>query len=105
VLVPRGLVTDQAAIEALGDSGDGTPPLQSRIKKKALAVVNGGTHAGLPRRVKQANLAPQLKAEPPPEPEPEEKQERSPDEVRDLFSAFQRGTQRAREEANEEGEA
>ena len=105
VLVPRGLVADQATIAAHGDSGDGTPPLQSRIKKKALAVVNGGTHAGLPRRVKQANLAPQLKAEPPPEPEPEEKQERSPDEVRDLFSAFQRGTQRAREEANEEGEA
>ncbi|MFD1541643.1 sensor histidine kinase [Nonomuraea guangzhouensis] len=101
VLVPRSLVNDQAALTA---GSDETPALPSRTKKKALAVVNG-THAGLPRRVKQANLAPQLKADEPPEPDPEEKTERSPDEVRDLFSAFQRGTQRAREEANEEGEA
>ncbi|MBT2225971.1 nitrate- and nitrite sensing domain-containing protein [Nonomuraea sp. NEAU-A123] len=101
VLVPRDLVNDQAALTA---GSEETPALPSRTKKKALAVVNG-THAGLPRRVKQANLAPQLKADEPPEPDPEEKTERSPDEVRDLFSAFQRGTQRAREEANEEGEA
>ncbi|MEV0351742.1 ATP-binding protein [Nonomuraea sp. NPDC050680] len=102
VLVPRGLVHDQAALEAGGDGE--APALPSRTKKKTLAVVNG-THAGLPRRVKQANLAPQLKTDEPSEPEPEEKTERSPDEVRDLFSAYQRGTQRAREEANEEGEA
>ncbi len=93
--------------------GDGVSALPTRTRKKALAVLSGGagggasggTHAGLPTRVRQANLAPQLRAEPPPEPEPEEKTERSPDEVRDLFSAFQRGTQRAREEAQEEGEA
>lgn len=91
--------------------GDSVSALPTRTRKKALAVlsggggVSGGTHAGLPTRVRQANLAPQLRAEPPPEPEPEEKTERSPDEVRDLFSAFQRGTQRAREEAQEEGEA
>ncbi|WP_162794632.1 nitrate- and nitrite sensing domain-containing protein [Nonomuraea lactucae] len=85
--------------------GDGVPALPSRTRKKALAVVSGGTHAGLPTRIRQANLAPQLRADPPPEPEPEEKTERSPDEVRDLFSAFQRGTQRAREDAQEEGEA
>ncbi|WP_433513554.1 sensor histidine kinase [Nonomuraea sp. CA-143628] len=103
VLVPRGLVHDQAALEAGG--GGEAPALPSRTKKKTLAVVNG-THAGLPRRVKQANLAPQLKTDESSEPEPEEKKtERSPDEVRDLFSAYQRGTQRAREEANEEGEA
>lgn len=88
-----------------GRDGDGVPALPSRTRKKALAVVSGGTHAGLPTRVRQANLAPQLRAGPPPEPEPEQKTERSPDEVRDLFSAFQRGTQRAREEAEEEGEA
>jgi signal transduction histidine kinase len=98
VLAPRSIVTEQSALEAAG--GDGRADLPSRTRKKALAVVSSGTHAGLPRRVRQTHLAPQLK-EAPPEPEPQP--ERSPDEVRDLFSAFQRGTQRAREEASEEG--
>ncbi|MEV0228613.1 nitrate- and nitrite sensing domain-containing protein [Nonomuraea sp. NPDC050786] len=107
VLVPRSMVTEQAALGA----GDGKAELPSRTRKKALAVVTSGTHAGLPRRVRQANLAAQLKEQPgepesrgqerPAEQEP--RPERSPDEVRDLFSAFQRGTQRAREEASEEG--
>ncbi|MGV9381796.1 sensor histidine kinase [Nonomuraea sp. NPDC003707] len=110
VLVPRSMVTEQAALEA-GDI-DGKADLPSRTRKKALAVVTSGTHAGLPRRVRRTNLAPQLKESPPlgqeraPEQEPrgqEPPPERSPDEVRDLFSAFQRGTQRAREEASEEG--
>jgi two-component sensor histidine kinase len=120
VLVPRSMVTEPAALEA-GDV-DGKADLPSRTRKKALAVVTSGTHAGLPRRVRQANLVPQLKESPPlgqeraPEQEPrgqeprgqeprgqEPPPERSPDEVRDLFSAFQRGTQRAREEASEEG--
>ncbi|WP_160150310.1 sensor histidine kinase [Nonomuraea solani] len=100
VLVPRSMVTEQTALEAGG--GDGKADLPSRTRKKALAVVTSGTHAGLPRRVRQSNLAPQLQ-ESPPDPEPEPPAERSPDEVRDLFSAFQRGTQRAREEASEEG--
>ncbi|NUP63050.1 MAG: sensor histidine kinase [Nonomuraea sp.] len=95
VLVPRSLMAE----EAKPVEGDGMPALPSRTRKKALAVVASGTHAGLPRRVRQANLAPQLKDEPQ---EPEPQPERSPDEVRDLFSAFQRGTQRAREEASEE---
>ncbi|WP_052422692.1 sensor histidine kinase [Nonomuraea candida] len=100
VLVPRSSVTEQSALEAAG--GDGRAALPSRTRRKALAVVSSGSHAGLPRRVRQANLVPQLK-EAPPETGPEQPAERSPDEVRDLFSAFQRGTQRAREEASEEG--
>lgn len=101
VFVPRALVTDRQ--EPPADAG-GRPVLPSRTRRKALAVVSG-THAGLPRRVRQATLSSRLKDGSPPEPEPERKNERSPDEVRDLFSAFQRGTQRAREEATEEGEA
>ncbi|GII94712.1 nitrate- and nitrite sensing domain-containing protein [Sinosporangium siamense] len=84
----------------------------------SLAVVNGdravphGTHAGLPRRVRQANLAPQLRqsadsAEPvenqpagPTEKSGEPTPERSPDEVRALFSAFQQGARRGREAAD-----
>ncbi|WP_344914880.1 nitrate- and nitrite sensing domain-containing protein [Streptosporangium oxazolinicum] len=56
---------------------------------------------GLPRRVRQANLAPQLRqeAEPAgPGPRAEPSEERSPDEVRALFSAFQAGARRGREE-------
>ncbi|WP_214319468.1 sensor histidine kinase [Nonomuraea sediminis] len=97
VLVPRALLAEQVALPA---SDDDVPALPSRTRKKPLAVVSGGTHAGLPRRVRQANLPPQLKE--PPEPEPA--QERSPDEVRDLFSAFQRGTERARQEADHKGD-
>ncbi len=60
----------------------------------------------LPRRVRQANLAPQLREPPAPveperaqePPEPPERAERSPDEVRALFSAFQAGARRGREE-------
>lgn len=102
VFVPTSLITDQAELPAAPEESAALP---ARTRKKALAVVSGGTHAGLPRRVRQANLSSRLKDGPPPEPEPERTNERSPDEVRDMFSAFQRGTQRAREEANEEGEA
>ncbi|MGI5268366.1 sensor histidine kinase [Nonomuraea sp. CA-218870] len=118
VFVPDKLVSDQRELPAAAD--DGLPSLPSRTRRKALAVVSG-THAGLPRRVRQATLSSRkssressqkssrmssrLQDGQPSEPEPERKNERSPDEVRDLFSAFQRGTQRAREEADEEGEA
>ncbi|PZG22639.1 sensor [Nonomuraea aridisoli] len=111
VLVPRALMAETEGSAEPGEpartrepgrttqTGDGKAALPSRTRKKALAVVTSGTHAGLPRRVRQANLAPQLREQP----EQEQQAERSPDEVRDLFSAFQRGTQRAREEASEEG--
>ncbi|WP_449062525.1 sensor histidine kinase [Planomonospora algeriensis] len=55
----------------------------------------------LPRRVRQANLAPQLRQD---APEPEERAPdppaagRSPEEARALFSAFQAGARRGREE-------
>ncbi|MEV0597433.1 sensor histidine kinase [Nonomuraea cavernae] len=107
-LVPRSLVNSQPALPPAVKEPSSAPrgrTLPSRTRKKALAVVSGGTHAGLPTRVRQASLAPQLQAKPPAEPEPERKPERSPDEIRDLFSAFQRGTQRAQEKATEEGEA
>jgi hypothetical protein len=61
---------------------------------------------GLPRRVRQANLAPQLRqeGEAPAEPEPraEPGEERSPEEIRAIFSAFQAGARRGREERNNE---
>ncbi|GLW09991.1 histidine kinase [Microtetraspora sp. NBRC 13810] len=91
------------------------------------AAPPAGTHAGLPRRVKQANLAPQLrKADAPADPAEEGPQEtpattasaveeeggpgetgpasgpaeRSPDQARAVFSAFQQGARRGREDAD-----
>lgn len=98
VLIPRKLLAEVTKEE---------PPA------RPLAVVSAELHAGLPRRVRQASLAPQLKEAPQvgetprleEAPAPPAVEERSPEEVRDLFSAFQRGTKRAREEANDEGEA
>ncbi|GAA0383477.1 nitrate- and nitrite sensing domain-containing protein [Microbispora corallina] len=61
-----------------------------------------GMHAGLPRRVRQASMAPQLRDQPlqapvpPPAPE-----ERSPEEARAMFSAFQRGALRGREDSEQ----
>lgn len=56
---------------------------------------------GLPRRVRQASLAPQLRSEPsrgsgPGEQEPGSARERSADEVRARMASFQRGWQRGR---------
>jgi hypothetical protein len=52
------------------------------------------TEDGLPRRIRQASLAPQLRAT---APEPEDTQPlRSPEQVRNLMSALQRGTTRGR---------
>ena len=61
----------------------------------------------LPRRVRQANLAPQLRARPdadtgevrrthPSAEEPSPQRERSPEEARDTFASFQRGLSRGR---------
>jgi signal transduction histidine kinase len=95
VLIPRKLVTEQQALEPPPDL-----ELPTRTSKKPLAVV-GEAPSDLPRRRRQTNLPPQPGK--PPEPPPTAA-ERSPDEVRDLFSAFQRGTQRARNEADNEGD-
>ena len=60
--------------------------------------ITNGTYAGLPRRVRQASLAPQLRNKPGPlsAPPPQAAPERSPDEARALFSAFQQGVRRGR---------
>jgi len=64
---------------------------------------SGGTHLGLPLRVRQANLAPQLRkpataeaSVPPPADEP---MTRSPEETLSMMSAFQDGWQRGRADA------
>ncbi|MCT9083604.1 nitrate- and nitrite sensing domain-containing protein [Streptomyces fulvoviolaceus] len=59
----------------------------------------GSGNAPLPRRVRQANLAPQLKQSPEPRTaDPAESAERDADEVRSRMASLQRGWQRGREE-------
>jgi hypothetical protein len=58
------------------------------------AVLDPSTPDGLPRRVRQASLAPQLRA--PVEPEADTVTFRSPEQVRQIMSALQRGTTRGR---------
>ncbi|MGW2730429.1 nitrate- and nitrite sensing domain-containing protein [Streptomyces sp. NPDC001494] len=73
--------------------GEATPPADGPAPEPA-----SGT-GPLPRRVRQASLAPQLKQEPPRRPEhAEEPADRDADEVRDRMASLQRGWQRGREE-------
>ena len=75
----------------------GSSPAQGGTRKPPQPVTNG-TFRGLPRRVRQASLAPQLRNRSTPlsAPPPERVPERSPDEARALFSAFQQGVRRGR---------
>ena len=72
---------------------------------------------GLPRRVRQTNLAPQLRADPPPAPSPEDgtaapgdgpesvRPQRTPEENRATMSAFQRGFTQGRADGPAENDA
>ncbi|WP_344593078.1 sensor histidine kinase [Actinomadura vinacea] len=63
-----------------------------------------GERPDLPRRVRQANMAPQLRDEPSgenslPADQPAPRADRSPEELRSMMSSIQRGTQRGRTES------
>ncbi len=88
---PRETHETPREAQARDKSGNGGPTRQTAVQPPA-------GPGGLPRRVRQANLAPQLRQESEPEPRAEPSEERSPDEVRALFSAFQAGARRGREE-------
>lgn len=74
-------------------TGGGPRPVRGSIAN--------GTHAGLPRRVRQASIAPQLRGQPPlAAPTPDAAPGgRSPEEARAMLSAIQRGAQRGRKES------
>jgi hypothetical protein len=85
---------------ASGASGSGRPPLGA--PRGTQDAASGS--APLPRRVRQANLAPQLKQAPERRPQNQaEPAERDADEVRSRMASLQRGWQRGREE-NAEGD-
>ncbi|GAA1264506.1 nitrate- and nitrite sensing domain-containing protein [Sphaerisporangium rubeum] len=111
-----GPATDPA-ITAITDTGPPStvPPQRTPAPKPKAA----GTHAGLPRRVRQASMAPQLRdnkqqdsrtreaATPLAAPTPSADTgptapERSPDETRAMFSAFQQGGRRGRLESEQD---
>ncbi|MCT9934848.1 nitrate- and nitrite sensing domain-containing protein [Planotetraspora sp. A-T 1434] len=81
-----------------GSHGSGAQPSRAR------GLASNGTHAGLPRRVRQANIAPQLRERSQPSQVPvTTPEERSPEEARAMFSAFQQGARRGREESEPQG--
>jgi hypothetical protein len=67
------------------------------------AATSAGTHAGLPRRVRKASLAPQLRGEPAADPDESEQSTdtlRSPEQARALLNSLQSGWQRGRTAAD-----
>ncbi|MEU8268673.1 nitrate- and nitrite sensing domain-containing protein [Sphaerisporangium sp. NPDC049002] len=110
-------IADTGPIDASG-MGDRGRPLADPENPPSLPTrtsTSKGTHRGLPRRVRQANMAPQLRestgplaAPTPPagseigRPSLSGHNERSPDEARAMFSAFQQGGRRGRAEADQD---
>ncbi|WP_218010766.1 sensor histidine kinase [Herbidospora mongoliensis] len=94
VRTTRGLPT---RTRTTGITGAARPGLPNNLPTSVVS----GTHNGLPRRVRQTNMAPQLIEAPPlPAPVSEVAEERSPEEARAMFSAFQQGARRGREDAD-----
>jgi signal transduction histidine kinase len=85
-LTPEGLVRRRRTVprRPAGGANGAEPPAAS-------------TPEGLPRRVRQASLAPQLRETP--VDTAEDPPSRSPDQVRTIMNALQRGTTRGRREA------
>lgn len=89
--------------ETVPEQQNGRAPLPRRSGNR---VGTGQGRPGLPRRRRQANLAPQLRREPPREQAPREGEraapkERSPEQVRHMMNAFSTGTRRGRAEQPE----
>jgi hypothetical protein len=88
---PDAAASDAAAADVAGTAGRLGGPVASRQP----VVLSSD---GLPRRIRQASLAPQLReaSSPPPEPAPEAPLGRSPEQIRAMMSALQSGTRRGR---------
>ncbi|MBE3008446.1 sensor histidine kinase [Microbispora sp. NEAU-D428] len=108
-VAPSPAPSSEPATASAGVTANGLA--QRTSKQRARGPVSNGTHAGLPRRVRQANIAPQLRTQSPeaaPQTPPLSAptvEERSPEEARAMFSAFQRGALRGREDSDQPGGA
>jgi signal transduction histidine kinase len=67
--------------------------------------VSAGEYRGLPMRVRQASLAPQLRHDPPPRSVSAAAQPHTPEEARAIMAALQRGWQRGRADGDPSGDA
>jgi signal transduction histidine kinase len=103
---PPGLQPVGAAHAATGPQEAlwADPAGQAAPQRPAAQHAAGGTYLGLPRRVRQASLAPQLRDGPPADADdfdltaPVPPPARSPEDVRTMMSSLQRGWQRGRSE-------
>ncbi|MFJ6660360.1 nitrate- and nitrite sensing domain-containing protein [Streptomyces sp. NPDC091377] len=86
-----------------GLAGAGRPDLPAPTGGPGDQEGPGSDLGALPRRVRQANLAPQLRNAPEPPTERSAPEERDADEVRSRMASLQRGWQRGRDE-NAEGD-
>ncbi|MER7171481.1 sensor histidine kinase, partial [Streptomyces mesophilus] len=89
---PRGVTT----LRLHTRNGEERTPQREAVAVPAEPSPNGDTTADLPRRVRQASLAPQLREEPAAEaPEPpaqaQHTDERTPEQVRDRMTAYREG--------------
>ncbi|GHE02540.1 nitrate- and nitrite sensing domain-containing protein [Streptomyces alanosinicus] len=91
---------NRPGIPAQGDGGTAEPTGgESRPRGEAARIAGESARSGLPRRVRQASLAPQLKQGPARAAEPVAgPPDRDADEVRSRMASLQRGWQRGRRE-------
>jgi hypothetical protein len=107
--VPQPVVTVQATAEGDAAANDAGNDAGNDGDDDWEPAGTAGTHAGLPRRVRQKNLAPQLRKRPPPPPVPAGGGAsggiaRSPEEARSLMASIQQGWRRGRAtDVGEEG--
>ncbi|KAA9376431.1 HAMP domain-containing protein [Microbispora cellulosiformans] len=97
MLLPQEIVVEagmhEPAVQPLSQPEHVAPAL-------ALTPLAGGGHDSLPKRVRQANIAPQLREEPPLRQDPEfREQPQLREERSDVFSSFRSGWQRAQEDS------
>jgi signal transduction histidine kinase len=91
---PSGVASPSGAISPPGAS----PPAGTYPPATAspAAAVTAGTHRGLPRRVRQANLSPHLRGGPAPATAPAPGPARTPEQAQSLLASLQDGWERAR---------
>jgi signal transduction histidine kinase len=102
---PRPALAPAAAPEPVSVPEVAAPPSARPAPPSARPVPSAQppplSEDGLPRRIRQASLAPQLRerSTPPPDASPASSLDRSPDDIRAMMSALQSGTRRGRMDA------
>src|SRR5262249_18609184 len=78
---------------------DAGPTLPRHARQEVIEAPLTGSSDGLPRRIRQTNLAPQLRDAPAPADDETGPGTRSPEDLRTMMSSFQAGTNRGRRDA------